>query len=128
MGSFCIDEDMAPAIADGLATRGHDAFSVKRHALRGSGDEAVLVRATEEGRITVTHNERHFKLLHRAWLAWPLSIPHGGILIIPQRYRLPAEVIAEQLDVFALRTPSASNRLFLLQQRPPGSMSYAWEE
>jgi hypothetical protein len=129
VASFCLDEDMAAQIADGLTARGHDAIAAKREAvLRGQSDPWVLWEATRQGRITVTHNERHFKLLHDAWLRWPLTQGHAGILVVPQRYSLSVEATVEQLDGFGSSGIDARNRLFLLQQQPPGSQSYGWLE
>ena len=120
---------MAAQIADGLNAGGHNAISVKREAAwRGQSDPIILLSAAQQGRITVTHNERHFKLLHVAWLRWPLPYAHAGILVIPQRFALPADTAVEQLDAFAAGAADSGNRLFVLRRDPPGGPSYAWEE
>lgn len=119
---------MFARIADELNTRGHDAISIKKHQLRGSGDEVILFEAAQEGRCVVTHNEKDFKLLHRAWLRWPLSMEHAGILVVPQKYALSVRAIVEQLERFAGGGQPAQNRLYQLQQSPPRGLSYVWEE
>lgn len=128
MTLFCVDEDMPVALADWLNAAGHDSVAVKAlPALRGSGDEAVFLAVVREGRTILSHNERHFMLLHRAWRHWPLPSAHSGVLLVPQIYGLPVEAVVQLvLQLLASGAP-LDNRLYRLWRRSRVA-SYDWEE
>ena len=54
--SYLIDEMLPPRAADGLATLGFDAVSVKRELGEGQKDDAVLIHARNRGSIFVTRD------------------------------------------------------------------------
>jgi hypothetical protein len=81
-GRFLLDEMVAPAIADGLRQRGHDAEAVVANpAHRRLPDEGILQLATAEHRILVTANIRDFLPLDRAWRA--AGRTHAGLVLLP---------------------------------------------
>lgn len=103
MASLYIDEDNGRTIAALLRSLGHDVVWAREHRSPGTTDELQFVAAVQLGRIFVTHNERDFVLLHRAWVAWPQELNvrwpvHRGVLVIPQPPTLPVNHAATQID------------------------------
>ncbi|MGH2557461.1 MAG: DUF5615 family PIN-like protein [Thermomicrobiales bacterium] len=118
MASIYLDEDNGRTMARLLRTHGHDVIWGKEYQTPGTTDELHLISAVLTGRIFVTHNERDFVLLHRAWVAWPraLNIPwpvHRGILVIPQPPTLPIVQAATQVDAFLRAGPSLANAYYI---------------
>jgi hypothetical protein len=77
-------------LAEALRALGHDALATEEIGAKGTPDHLQLIEARERGRRFVTHNNRDFRLLHRAWRDWPnrwgvAGVPsHPGILILAQ--------------------------------------------
>ena len=51
---FLIDNNLSPALADGLRQAGHDACHVRDYAMQAASDEQVFARAAQEDRIVVS--------------------------------------------------------------------------
>ncbi len=101
-----------------LRSLGHGVVWAKEYQRPGTTDEFHLVSAVQWGRIFVTHNERDFVLLHRAWVAWPRALKiawpvHRGVLVIPQPPTLPIEQAASQIDAFPRTAPSLANAYYI---------------
>ncbi len=94
MARFYLDEDTSGELAALLRTAGHDVLTTEEAGLRATPDSDQLLRAWAEQRILVTHNSKHFFMLHHAWTSWPeawnvAQIPqHSGIVIILQPPKL----------------------------------------
>lgn len=118
MTRFCLDEDVAAGVASLLRRSGHDVLSiVALPALRRIGDYDVLRIAARERRILVTHNAKHFVLLHHAWLRWShdwgVSPVHSGILVPYQGLALSPGEIVFHLDELLASGWTLTNELYL---------------
>ncbi len=72
-----VDEDtQAKALVALLRAAGHDVLTVSEAGLEAAGDDLVLDRAAETGRITLTHNCDHFRDMHRS------GRYHAGIIAV----------------------------------------------
>lgn len=80
---FLLDEDMPPAVAEGLRQLGGDALSVHEEQRTGLADEEQLRHATELGRVLVTYNREDFRVLDGLWHA--RGERHSGILWVAER-------------------------------------------
>lgn len=75
-----------PVVGEALKREGHDVFAVDQHSdLEGMSDEDLLALATEEGRILVTANVRHFLPLVTERSIRGES--HPGCILIPRSVR-----------------------------------------
>lgn len=102
---FYLDEDLAPAIAVALRTRGVDAVSAHEVGNVGFGDEAQLVFAARQGRCLVSGNARDFRSLSRD--AVEQARPHAGIVLCPPRIRGPGVgAVVRALMELAQRYPA----------------------
>lgn len=70
-----------PSVGGPLRTKGHDvrALSEERQ-LEGLPDGEVLMLATEDERILVTHNVAHFPKILQEWAAAGRS--HAGVILV----------------------------------------------
>lgn len=84
---FHLDENVDPAIADGLRHRGVDVTTTGQADLRGASDEKQLEFALSEGRVLVTHDE-DFLIIARH------GVLHGGIAYCQPTLRTIGQVIA----------------------------------
>ncbi|MCC7370952.1 MAG: DUF5615 family PIN-like protein [Chloroflexi bacterium] len=75
----CVDHDLVAA----LRWRGYAVTSAleQGRANVGETDEAQLAYAAEHGWMLLTHNERHFRALHVAYVQQARD--HGGLIIMP---------------------------------------------
>jgi hypothetical protein len=121
---FIFDHDVSSDIAIHLHFLGHDVVTARTIRQEKATDYQHLLFAAEQTRILVSHNEKHFVLLHGAWhvwsQAWNVTPQHSGILIIPHRKPLvprwqPASA-AQELAQFVDSHPTLS------------SQAYAWRE
>jgi predicted nuclease of predicted toxin-antitoxin system len=87
---YLLDEDISPAVAEGLRRRSIDAVSVHDlgRANQGVADATWLEEAATDGRVVVTYNQADFQALDEQWRA--AGRMRGGILwaseqIIPRR-------------------------------------------
>lgn len=75
-----------PVVGEALKENGHDVFPVDQHPeLEGLSDRNLLALATEEGRVLVTANVRHFLPLLTEMSARGES--HSGCILIPRSIR-----------------------------------------
>lgn len=81
-------------------------------------DAAHLLVAAQQGRVFVTHNAGHYKVLHDAWLLWSrewrVAPAHAGILILP--HEQPA-ILSRELAVFFTLGLPLTNECYSWQQR-----------
>ena len=77
------DEDVSVVLALVLVGRGFEVLTARDAAMLGRSDEEQLVFATNNRRIIVTHNRRHFEELHTIFVGRQLE--HAGILVAGQR-------------------------------------------
>ena len=77
MARLFADENFPFPAVEELRRLGHDALTMQDVGLASEAftDEAVLRRATEEGRALITLNRRHFIRLHRD------QPEHSGIIV-----------------------------------------------
>jgi hypothetical protein len=78
----CLDECTDLHLVDALRARGFDVVSLQLLAPRGLSDDAVLQRATELGRVLISHNTEDFRRLDAEFSRQGRS--HGGIVCLPQ--------------------------------------------
>jgi len=110
MADLFLDADIGPELATLIAAKGHDAGTTEQHSRYDASDAEQLLRATDLGRLLVTHDRRDYVLLCRLWrrLAdrWSAdSVPHAGVLIVPQRDRVPLARVALELDRLLVDAP-----------------------
>ena len=87
---FHLDENIDPAVADGLRRRGVDVTSSQESELLEAPDDRQLAFAVAEGRVLVTHDE-DFLALAKA------GVPHAGIAYCHPQLRSIGQVIATLL-------------------------------
>ena len=80
---FHLDENVDPAVAEGLRRRAIDATTARERRLLHATDEEQLRAAASEGRVLVSHDVRTLPSLHAAWLAQGRE--HAGIILAPVR-------------------------------------------
>jgi hypothetical protein len=104
---WLIDEMLPPALAEALASMGHDAVAVADLQMQGASDEEVLDRAVTEGRTIVTENFADFATLVGRRQA--NDLPCTPVVLVrkssfPAGGALPAH-LAEHLDQWATANP-----------------------
>ena len=118
---FCVDNDLPVSVAILLRESGSVAMTTRDLQFRRATDDEQLLVAAEATRVFVTHNERHFVLLHDAWQrwskAWDVERKHGGIIIVPQGHKYglhwSSEVISREILTIVSRGQPLSNELVL---------------
>lgn len=108
MARLYLDENVAVRIIQLLAAHGHDAVWSRSFKPSGTSDNHHVTTATLDDRAIVTHDGKHFLLLHRAWHEWfdtfgnPPLASHAGMIFVPQPPIISTEaagdIIAEVLD------------------------------
>jgi hypothetical protein len=83
---FHLDEDVDPAIADGLRRRGIDVTTTPEVRLLGALDPVQLGHARAEGRVLFTHDDDHLRLNAQ-------GIEHSGIAYCHRLRRSMREII-----------------------------------
>ncbi|HVC35215.1 MAG TPA: DUF5615 family PIN-like protein [Chloroflexota bacterium] len=111
MTDFYADHDVALPLALLLREQGHGAVTTRDLGQEAAGDDEQLLTAAQHGWDLVTHNRKHFSLLHNAgrrWSrAWGIQPEHSGILVLAQFPTLQlAEALTEFLD---LKLPLANH-------------------
>jgi hypothetical protein len=120
---FHLDHNVSRWLAPRLRTAGHDAVTARDAGLEQAGDDEQLLTAAQQVRILLTHNRRHYALLHDAWRRWPAAWavaapPHAGILVLD-----PADedvLAAALLRAFLATAPPAPLANALYWWRSPG--------
>lgn len=92
------NENISATVIRELRNRGHDVVSVKE-SMRSASDRAVLRRATEEGRLVVTHDKDFGALAFR----WGLPAT-SGVILFRLSGRSPEVDNRRILDVLDQRT------------------------
>jgi hypothetical protein len=87
---FHLDENVDPAIADGLRRRGVDVTTSQETGLLEAPDDRQLAFAVAEGRILVTHHD-DFLVLEKA------GVSHSGIADFHPESRSIGQIIAALL-------------------------------
>ena len=96
MASFYLDNDCT-YLAGTLRGLGHTAQTSPEQGMAAARDAAQLAHAARRGWIFVTHNRRHFVLLHEAWVTWGQPA-HAGIIIPAQSRAWPPERISGEIQ------------------------------
>lgn len=95
-----LDEQLSPAIADLLRSRGHDVQAVgKRTDLAGQPDRLIRETAAVEERVLITNNVKDFRPLAADRLARGQT--HAGLILLASkrtRTRAAVEPLADAID------------------------------
>ncbi len=111
MADFHVDNDIPVELAQVLRSYGHTAVTARDLSLSAADDPVHLLTAAQHGRILVTHNKSDYLLLHTAWLAWSLPLPHAGILIMKQQ-KLLVPQMASAIEGFIKRGQPLVNQVY----------------
>ena len=95
---FHLDENVDPAIAEGLKRRGIDASTSTAVDLLGANDRLHLDFAQSVGRVIVTH-DADFLRLHEQ------QIPHAGIVYCRKGSRTVGELLSFLVILAECMTP-----------------------
>ena len=74
------DEDVDGRLIGTLQQRNYDVMTTVTAGLMGASDEEQLAYANSQQRALITHNIKHFPLLHATWLE--AGQTHWGIIIL----------------------------------------------
>jgi hypothetical protein len=117
VASLLLDEDVSEKNLDPLQARGHISTSIGKLGRKGINDALQLLFAAQPNYIFVTHNAKHYILLHeawtasaRAWNATPIA-RHAGIIVIYTSRGLTPTDIADAIDRLISTRASIENRL-----------------
>ncbi len=117
MASFATDADIPLGLAHLLQASGHDVVTAHQLRLTGASDDVHLLTAAEQGRALITHNEKDFLLLQRAWLRWSVAWgvqprpQHAGILVLPQIPATQYAWLVQAIERLIASRPSLANEL-----------------
>ena len=78
-----LDEDIPFSFAQALLNRGVDTVQTQLVGNIGKSDNEQLEYSAAQGRTILTHNKKHFILLHNEFLQ--LGKRHNGIIVSDQR-------------------------------------------
>lgn len=95
---FHLDEQIPPALAEALRSRGIDVTTTADAGLPGCADREHLAFANAAGRIVITQ-DMDFLRLHSE------GVPHAGIAFWRQQSRTIGEVVRRLLLVHAIMSP-----------------------
>lgn len=76
------DECIDRPLVERLRERGFDVVTALEAGMGSEPDAAQLAYAADVDRVLLTYNRRHFRRLHRDWLA--AGREHAGIVLVPQ--------------------------------------------
>ena len=111
MSSFYLDHDLERHVQSALEALGHSVVRTRELGLERADDATQLLRAAQTNRVLVTHNERDFKLLQRAWRQWAVPFHHSGVLVIPQQRWKPDDAAA-RIDRFVRSGQPLTDELY----------------
>ena len=100
--SLYLDEDVSVKIATNLRNRGFDVLHAVDARMLSASDEEQLNKAIFEQKTFLTHNKKHFRILHDRYLA--SGKKHFGI-IVANRKRNHFETIKKLLDIIQTSSP-----------------------
>ncbi len=103
VADFFLDADIAPELGRQLERQGHSVRTTRQESQLDASDDVQLLVATNLGRFLITHNERDFILLSRAWRSfarqWNVTpADHAAIIAVPQSRHLPHWRAATEID------------------------------
>lgn len=127
---FYVDEDLSNDLANGLGRAGIDAVHSREAGHTGASDAMQLMIAARLGRVLLTANAGHFRMLHQAWLIWSGASgvrglgPHSGVVVVPNEKEITQTGLLDLVRVFerGIGAGDVRNRLF----RYRGSVG--WED
>ena len=99
-----LDHNVARGVGVLLDADGHDVIASRDINTERLSDDVLLLTTVRLSRIFVTHNRTDFRMLHDAWVTWPVAFgpalpPHPGILVLDSAApEMLASVIANFLD------------------------------
>ena len=97
---FLVDESTGPAVAEWLATQGHEVFSVY-DAARGMNDDDIVQKAFDENWILITNDKDFGEQVYRERKS------HHGIILL----RLEDERAKSKIEVLKLLLISYADNL-----------------
>jgi hypothetical protein len=126
MSSFYFDNHVSLVTATNLREYGHNVVATRDRRAQRQRDFQQMITATNLGRLLVTHNERDYILLYRAWHFWSeqwgaANSHNSTSIVIPQfsssllNWGPPGAV--RSLSDFANQRPLAFNCLFIWHAR-----------
>src|SRR5512142_2651174 len=95
---FHLDEDVDPAVAEGLRRHGIDVTTSQEIGLLGAPDPIQLAHAKAQSRVLFTHDDDHLAL-HAQW------IEHAGIAYCHRLRRSIGQIIASLLLIWEAYDP-----------------------
>lgn len=95
---FHLDEDVDPAIAEGLRRRGIDVTTSQEVGLLGAPDPIQLAYATAESRVLFTHDDDHLALHAQ-------GVEHAGIVYCHRLRRSIGEIIHSLVLIWQVLEP-----------------------
>ena len=95
---FHLDENVDPAVADGLRRRGVDVTTTQQVGLLRASDDKQLEFALAEERILVTHDEDFLALAKE-------GVTHAGIVYCHPELRSIGQIIAALMLIRDCMTP-----------------------
>ncbi|OGP64432.1 MAG: hypothetical protein A2169_01235 [Deltaproteobacteria bacterium RBG_13_47_9] len=103
-----LDEHIQIAFGDALRSRGIDILTTQEAHNTGLEDTQQLAFATDENRVLLSYNRRHFAQIHHQWMR--IRRPHAGIVISDQ---IPIGIVLRRLMklYFSLCSEEMANRL-----------------
>jgi hypothetical protein len=114
VASFYFDHNVAVQVSQALHSLGHNVTTARDLRLEYAEDDEHLLVASEQNWILVTHDGSDFTLLHDAWQrwsrAWRVQAHHGGVLVIPHRWK--PDQVARELSGFAQAHLALQNQLY----------------
>jgi hypothetical protein len=118
MAAFQLDHNVPAQLRIMLRAAGHDVVDAREQGLERAPDPDVLLDAAQAGRLLVTHNQRHFTVLHRAWCLWPIALDvspvptHAGIMLLPQPPRATPADLARAIEAALAGGATLTNQLW----------------
>ena len=117
-----LDADVEDPMVELLVRKGHPTVTTKQASRINATDDVQLLIATDLGRLLITHDQRDFLLLHRAWRSfarrWGVQPEdHPGILVVPQRKEIPYSRTAAEIDHLIRGVKDLKGRFFRLDRR-----------
>ncbi len=100
--SLYLDEDVSVKIAANLRNRGFDVLHTVEAGMLSASDKEQLDKAILEQRTFLTHNKKHFRILHEKCITSDKK--HFGI-IVAGRKRNSFETIKRLLDIIQTFSP-----------------------
>ncbi len=103
----CLDQRLLPTLTE----RDCDVLTVTAAGAAQVSDEEQLLFATTQGRLLVSHNQLHFRWLHRQFVKEGRA--HAGIILLPQTVPLSRLAARMTLLIDWVQTfPNHGSRLF----------------